>query len=141
MITVLAARKATKRKRGRAKNASRSIDYVAHYRKYGRKYYVANRSKILKKARTRYAANKAKYKKMQKRWLRKTNKGKNPLYKKGKGQGRKPKFPRLKPIYQKVAKKGSSTKSSKKKRNAKKSKRSRAALKAWKTRKANAKKK
>ena len=150
MFIILGARKATKRRRARA---AKSVNYAAHYMKYGRAYYVKNRRKILKKARTRYNANKAKYKKIHQKWLRRTKKGKRPLYLSGKG-GRRPKFPRLKPIYQKV-RNGLYTIGRKPKRSGRafgpvrknyrhegkktfaKRKRRNSALKAWRTRRAS----
>lgn len=99
MKITLGARKAAKKTRGRVK---RNINYKAHYAKYGRSYYEKNRAKILKRAKTRYAANKGKYKRMRKRWLAKTQGGKRPLYLSGKGAGRRPKFPRLKALHRKT---------------------------------------
>lgn len=100
MKIVLGAKKAAaKQSRGRTSSGVRN--YKAHYKKYGRTYYERNRSKILKKAKARYAANKGKYKRMRKRWLAKTQGGKRPLYLSGKGAGRRPVFPRLKAIHRK----------------------------------------
>ncbi len=97
MKIVLGARKAAKRSRGRVKG--RSVNYKQHYYKYGRQYYVKNRTKILKRAKARYAANKGKYARMRARWLKKTNGGKRPLYLSGKSRGRRPVYPRLKPLH------------------------------------------
>lgn len=101
------ARKATRTKgRGRIRGTNHKQNYV----RWGRAYYVKNRSRILRRARERYRKNRRKYAVTRAKWERKTRGGTVPLYLNGKGK--RPVYPRLKPLHRKAV--GAKTKSAKK---------------------------
>lgn len=104
-ITLAAKRKAAAapaKKRGRPAKYKNDKARKAARQAQNYKSYVKNRKKRLTKQRAYYRANKEKIKARIKRWRKKTDNGRNPLYKQGKKNGKRPINPRLPRLFGKT---------------------------------------